>query len=683
MQVSSSHHHSSPSKDPNNNNNNNTTTTKRFRSGSISSRLRSASELFDEGIIETRQKGILKDLIISEDARLIEAFNQYERGDKSAVERLIQSFNLDFRKSSLDLLGDVGDLSMDFLSVGGGTNHHHNNTSNNNIHHHSHNNNNNSQQPQQQHGSSSTNNSGNTSNNNTHGHHHYHHNNNTNHSNSNNGNHNNSNNNGPLFPMDDDSIEFFEHTTSDVIGKTPPLHPTSLMAMAAATTSSRKDIHHHHHHTSSNNNTQHTKSSSHTNSNNKSSSTTIPITARNSSNSINLGINSKELKEFSLSGGLSFHNNNNHNSSFSGHFFGSSNNNNNNSTTTATTTATSSTMTGGRKREPSILLDIGTPLGPGSTLFGAHPGPKMSFSGEADFFELLPGSRNPPVTPRDDFSSPTDQTLRGGMFGPLRTLLDATTSFGEDGEDDLNSGVEDSIIFKLGNHHHHNKKKIPATTTTTPPITNSSSSGTSSPFSNEVLTKPIKNLMGSAAANAAGSVKSSVKSEKSKPLSKSKNAPNHHRASSSSSSAVAAGAGGNMSPTMSSENKLSLERSLSNSTTPTKSEKNSWSTTNRNRSSPVPAITSTAILANIGTIESIEERTAAKRKQGINMVGAYSPDSRRLRVQRFVDKRDRRVWKKKVKYDVRKNFADSRLRVKGRFVKKEDEEMLRDLISLT
>ena len=28
----------------------------------------------------------------------------------------------------------------------------------------------------------------------------------------------------------------------------------------------------------------------------------------------------------------------------------------------------------------------------------------------------------------------------------------------------------------------------------------------------------------------------------------------------------------------------------------------------------------------------------------------------------------------KSQYDVRKNFADSRLRVKGRFVKKEDEE---------
>ncbi len=64
-------------------------------------------------------------------------------------------------------------------------------------------------------------------------------------------------------------------------------------------------------------------------------------------------------------------------------------------------------------------------------------------------------------------------------------------------------------------------------------------------------------------------------------------------------------------------------------------------------------------------------------------VGAYSPDSRQLRVNRFLKKRNHRVWVKKVKYDVRKNFADSRLRVKGRFVKKEDEMLMRELMSLT
>jgi hypothetical protein len=64
-------------------------------------------------------------------------------------------------------------------------------------------------------------------------------------------------------------------------------------------------------------------------------------------------------------------------------------------------------------------------------------------------------------------------------------------------------------------------------------------------------------------------------------------------------------------------------------------------------------------------------------------VGAYSPESRTIRIERFMEKRKHRVWTKSVKYDVRKNFADSRLRVKGRFVKKEDELLMRELMSLT
>jgi len=67
---------------------------------------------------------------------------------------------------------------------------------------------------------------------------------------------------------------------------------------------------------------------------------------------------------------------------------------------------------------------------------------------------------------------------------------------------------------------------------------------------------------------------------------------------------------------------------------------------------------------------------------GKGFVGAYSEDDRRHRIERFFEKRLRRVWTKKVKYDVRKNFADSRVRVKGRFVKKEDEENMRELGSL-
>lgn len=67
----------------------------------------------------------------------------------------------------------------------------------------------------------------------------------------------------------------------------------------------------------------------------------------------------------------------------------------------------------------------------------------------------------------------------------------------------------------------------------------------------------------------------------------------------------------------------------------------------------------------------------------VKYIGTYSPSARKRRIERFLEKRKRRVWAKKVDYGVRKNFADSRLRVKGRFVKKEDEERLVQLLGLT
>ena len=61
--------------------------------------------------------------------------------------------------------------------------------------------------------------------------------------------------------------------------------------------------------------------------------------------------------------------------------------------------------------------------------------------------------------------------------------------------------------------------------------------------------------------------------------------------------------------------------------------------------------------------------TASMPLGGRGYIGAYSPEARRERIERFLAKRDKRVWTKKVKYDVRKNFADSRLRVKVRVCK--------------
>ena len=50
-------------------------------------------------------------------------------------------------------------------------------------------------------------------------------------------------------------------------------------------------------------------------------------------------------------------------------------------------------------------------------------------------------------------------------------------------------------------------------------------------------------------------------------------------------------------------------------------------------------------------------------------IGIYTRDERRCIIARFHEKKRRRVWKKKIRYHCRKNLADRRVRVKGRFVR--------------
>lgn len=53
-------------------------------------------------------------------------------------------------------------------------------------------------------------------------------------------------------------------------------------------------------------------------------------------------------------------------------------------------------------------------------------------------------------------------------------------------------------------------------------------------------------------------------------------------------------------------------------------------------------------------------------------IGIYLPADRRARIARFHAKRKMRIWRKRIKYDCRKKLADSRPRIKGRFVKRSD-----------
>lgn len=49
-------------------------------------------------------------------------------------------------------------------------------------------------------------------------------------------------------------------------------------------------------------------------------------------------------------------------------------------------------------------------------------------------------------------------------------------------------------------------------------------------------------------------------------------------------------------------------------------------------------------------------------------IGGLSFEKRRIKLLKYMDKKKKRDWKKKVNYDCRKKVADGRLRIKGKFV---------------
>jgi len=56
----------------------------------------------------------------------------------------------------------------------------------------------------------------------------------------------------------------------------------------------------------------------------------------------------------------------------------------------------------------------------------------------------------------------------------------------------------------------------------------------------------------------------------------------------------------------------------------------------------------------------------------ISRVGAYTKEERQAIIAKFRAKKMRRVWRKQIKYDCRKRLADTRPRVKGRFVSRKE-----------
>jgi hypothetical protein len=58
-------------------------------------------------------------------------------------------------------------------------------------------------------------------------------------------------------------------------------------------------------------------------------------------------------------------------------------------------------------------------------------------------------------------------------------------------------------------------------------------------------------------------------------------------------------------------------------------------------------------------------------------IGTLSVEERHAKVSRYLERRKRRCFSKKVSYDCRKKVADNRVRVKGRFISKQHAESLR------
>ncbi len=56
----------------------------------------------------------------------------------------------------------------------------------------------------------------------------------------------------------------------------------------------------------------------------------------------------------------------------------------------------------------------------------------------------------------------------------------------------------------------------------------------------------------------------------------------------------------------------------------------------------------------------------------VTKIGRLTPEERRQRIERYRQKRIKRVWKKRISYTCRKRVADQRIRIKGRFVSKNE-----------
>lgn len=79
------------------------------------------------------------------------------------------------------------------------------------------------------------------------------------------------------------------------------------------------------------------------------------------------------------------------------------------------------------------------------------------------------------------------------------------------------------------------------------------------------------------------------------------------------------------------------------------------------------------------TIQKTQNNCKRKNPDLTSKVGTLTYEERQIKINRYREKKKKRVWSKKINYNCRKKVAENRLRIKGRFVTKEQAVVLRKL----